>query len=131
MKQILTIKQIILSLAFLNLLPSFMEAGKCQAQSSVKNAYIWADYPDPDIIRVGDYYYLVTTTTIAMPSEANWTTLLKSAADFKSGTGKRFLTSQMLSRILLAMTLAMVPCMAVANGLLPFAITKALSGLSS
>lgn len=28
----------------------------------VKNPFMWTDAPDPDIIRVGDYYYLVTTT---------------------------------------------------------------------
>lgn len=31
------------------------------------NPMIWADYPDPDIIRVGNYYYLVTTTMHLMP----------------------------------------------------------------
>lgn len=33
----------------------------------VKNPFIWADAPDPDIIRVGDYYYLVTTTMHMFP----------------------------------------------------------------
>lgn len=33
----------------------------------VKNPFIWADCPDPDIIRVGDYYYLVTTTMHMFP----------------------------------------------------------------
>ena len=33
----------------------------------VKNPFIWADCPDPDIIRVGDYYYLVTTTMHLFP----------------------------------------------------------------
>lgn len=33
----------------------------------VKNPFIWADTPDPDIIRVGDYYYLVTTTMHLFP----------------------------------------------------------------
>ena len=32
-----------------------------------RNPLFWADYPDPDIIRVGDYYYLVTTTMHLMP----------------------------------------------------------------
>lgn len=31
------------------------------------NPMIWADYPDPDIIRVGTYYYMVTTTMHLMP----------------------------------------------------------------
>lgn len=36
-------------------------------QISVKNPFIWADCPDPDIIRVDDYYYLVTTTMHLFP----------------------------------------------------------------
>lgn len=35
----------------------------------VKNPFIWADTPDPDIIRVGDYYYLITTTMHLFPGE--------------------------------------------------------------
>jgi len=31
------------------------------------NPMLWADYPDPDIIRVGDTYYLMTTTMFFMP----------------------------------------------------------------
>lgn len=31
------------------------------------NPMIWADYPDPDVIRVGEYYYMVTTTMHYMP----------------------------------------------------------------
>lgn len=31
------------------------------------NPMIWSDYPDPDIIRVGEYYYMVTTTMHLMP----------------------------------------------------------------
>lgn len=34
---------------------------------SVKNPIIWADVPDPDVIRVGDDYYMVTTTMHMMP----------------------------------------------------------------
>ena len=33
----------------------------------VKNPMLWADVPDPDIIRVGDTFYLVTTTMHLMP----------------------------------------------------------------
>ncbi len=33
----------------------------------VQNPMLWADVPDPDVIRVGDYYYLVTTTMHLMP----------------------------------------------------------------
>ena len=35
--------------------------------ASVKNPMLWADVPDPDIIRVGDTYYLVSTTMHLMP----------------------------------------------------------------
>ena len=33
----------------------------------VENPMLWADVPDPDVIRIGDYYYLVTTTMHLMP----------------------------------------------------------------
>ena len=33
----------------------------------VHNPIIWADFPDPDILRVGDTYYMVTTTMFMMP----------------------------------------------------------------
>ena len=36
-------------------------------QIEVKNPFMWTDVPDPDIIRVGDYYYLVTTTMHLFP----------------------------------------------------------------
>ena len=31
-------------------------------QILMTNPMIWADVPDPDIIRVGEYYYMVSTT---------------------------------------------------------------------
>src|SRR5690606_11758531 len=31
------------------------------------NPIIWADYPDPDVIRVDDTYYMVSTTMHMMP----------------------------------------------------------------
>lgn len=34
---------------------------------AARNPLFWADYPDPDLIRVGNYYYLVTTTMHLMP----------------------------------------------------------------
>ena len=33
----------------------------------VKNPMLWADVPDPDVIRVGDTFYMVTTTMHLMP----------------------------------------------------------------
>ena len=37
------------------------------AQQTVRNPLIWADVPDPDVIRVGDTYYMVSTTMHLMP----------------------------------------------------------------
>lgn len=38
------------------------------AQSETfRNPVMWADVPDPDVIRVGDYFYLVSTTMHLMP----------------------------------------------------------------
>lgn len=54
-------KRILLSISFL------LSALLTTAQIQVKNPFIWADCPDPDIIRVGDYYYLVTTTMHLFP----------------------------------------------------------------
>ena len=45
---------------------AFVSAVNAQ-QMQVRNPFIWADAPDPDIIRVGDYYYLVTTTMHLFP----------------------------------------------------------------
>lgn len=49
----------------------------------ITNPMLWADTPDPDVIRVGDYFYLVTTTMHMMPGApimrsrdlANWETI--------------------------------------------------------
>jgi len=48
-----------------------------------KNPIIWSDYPDPDVIRVGDSYYMISTTMHFMPGGVilrsydltNWETL--------------------------------------------------------
>ena len=37
------------------------------AQTTCKNPLMWADVPDPDVIRVGDTYYMVSTTMHLMP----------------------------------------------------------------
>ena len=51
------------------LLTTMVMGSMAQEPYEAKNAnpMIWADYPDPDIIRVGEYYYLVTTTMHLMP----------------------------------------------------------------
>lgn len=33
----------------------------------IQNPILWADFPDPDLIRVGDAYYMVSTTMFFMP----------------------------------------------------------------
>ncbi len=35
--------------------------------STIENPMLWADVPDPDVIRVGDTYYMVSTTMHLMP----------------------------------------------------------------
>ena len=37
------------------------------AKATIKNPMIWADVPDPDVIRVGDTFYLMSTTMHLMP----------------------------------------------------------------
>ena len=37
------------------------------AGAQIKNPMLWADVPDPDVIRVGDTFYLVSTTMHLMP----------------------------------------------------------------
>ena len=54
-----------------------LERNQAEVQSvTFKNPVVWADVPDPDVIRVGDYFYMVSTTmfppgpaAITMPSE--------------------------------------------------------------
>ena len=36
-------------------------------ESPIKNPMLWADVPDPDVIRVGDTFYMVSTTMHLMP----------------------------------------------------------------
>ncbi|MBQ6203214.1 MAG: glycoside hydrolase 43 family protein [Prevotella sp.] len=38
-----------------------------EGQTAIKNPMLWADVPDPDVIRVGDTFYLVSTTMHLMP----------------------------------------------------------------
>ena len=123
MKQNLTLKCITIALALFSLLP-FSEADKCHAQGSVKNAYIWSDYPDPDIIRVGDYYYLVTTTMHLFPGGP-----IMRSKDLVNWETVSYLTDALRTHH--AMILMTELCMAADNGLPLFAITRERSGLSS
>lgn len=47
-------------LLFLSLLPAW-------GGNTFRNPVLWADVPDPDVIRVGDDFYMVTTTMHLMP----------------------------------------------------------------
>jgi beta-xylosidase len=38
-----------------------------QSLATINNPMLWADVPDPDVIRVGDTFYLVSTTMHLMP----------------------------------------------------------------
>lgn len=39
----------------------------CAQCATIVNPMLWADVPDPDVIRVGNYYYMVSTTMHLMP----------------------------------------------------------------
>ena len=56
---------------FLSILLFFLAAlaGNAQVNSAepIRNPMLWADVPDPDVIRVGDTFYLVSTTMHLMP----------------------------------------------------------------
>ena len=39
----------------------------CTSMGVMHNPVIWADVPDPDVIRVGDDFYMVSTTMHLMP----------------------------------------------------------------
>ncbi len=43
---------------------------RAAAGETFSNPVVWADLPDPDVIRVGDDYYMVNTTMFYMPGAA-------------------------------------------------------------
>ncbi|MBR6320190.1 MAG: glycoside hydrolase 43 family protein [Prevotella sp.] len=62
------------NLLFLLLLPLLLQTAVSRAddyatlhESKIANPMLWADVPDPDVIRVGDTFYMVTTTMHLMP----------------------------------------------------------------
>ena len=61
-------KKIIFSLVLMlgGAMPS-MAQDLISKDSLIHNPMLWADVPDPDVIRVGDTYYLVSTTMHLMP----------------------------------------------------------------
>ena len=46
---------------------SFTTAMQAGDDEKIQNPMLWADVPDPDVIRVGDTFYLVSTTMHLMP----------------------------------------------------------------
>ena len=43
------------------------DAAAKPAEEPIANPMLWADVPDPDVIRVGDTFYMVSTTMHLMP----------------------------------------------------------------
>ena len=44
-----------------------LTADAATTSSTIANPFIWADVPDEDVIRVGDTYYMVSTTMFYTP----------------------------------------------------------------
>ena len=47
--------------------PGLPMAVQMRRETPISNPMLWADVPDPDVIRVGDTYYMVSTTMHLMP----------------------------------------------------------------
>jgi beta-xylosidase len=60
-------KQLLLAIAALIATTSYASSEEGTTPNSIANPMLWADVPDPDVIRVGDTYYLVSTTMHLMP----------------------------------------------------------------
>lgn len=68
MKKIITAFGLFLASASMTFAQAQKDGGMMTTPTiQVKNPFMWTDTPDPDIIRVGDYYYLVTTTMHLFP----------------------------------------------------------------
>ena len=71
-KTLLIVKHSVRFPLFLSLVLTLMTPLLATAQSdggkvSIQNPMLWADVPDPDVIRVGDTFYMVSTTMHLMP----------------------------------------------------------------
>lgn len=62
-----TLFSFVLSVAFFSCKSNDKKIITEREQSVFNNPLIWADTPDPDVIRVGDDFYMVTTTMHLMP----------------------------------------------------------------
>ena len=61
-----------LSIAMMLCAPAGLKAQN-SSENMIENPMLWADVPDPDIIRVGDTFYLVSTTMHLMPGAPMFT----------------------------------------------------------
>ena len=59
------LKNILVACCLLTVVGSPLSAQTQQAP--IQNPMLWADVPDPDVIRVGDTYYMVSTTMCLLP----------------------------------------------------------------
>src|SRR6478735_2636686 len=66
--------QILLLLIFISNITSAQNVHSDNGDGTYTNPLISADFPDPDVIHVGDTYYMVTTTMFVFPG----VTILKS-----------------------------------------------------
>ena len=68
MNKKLSLRTLVFSLLFpLSFSSAFAEDYETINTPPIKNPMLWADVPDPDVIRVGDTFYLVSTTMHLMP----------------------------------------------------------------
>jgi beta-xylosidase len=64
---IMKTRNILILLFVLASMSGFAQKGTTNNITKVTNPMIWADVPDPDVIRVGDTFYMVSTTMHLMP----------------------------------------------------------------
>lgn len=64
-------RKVLLTVMFLTLTPTLLmvkaDDYATLHEEKIQNPMLWADVPDPDVIRVGDTFYMVSTTMHLMP----------------------------------------------------------------
>ena len=64
-------RKVLLNVMLLTLTPTLLEVKADDYatlhEEKIQNPMLWADVPDPDVIRVGDTFYMVSTTMHLMP----------------------------------------------------------------
>lgn len=58
---------VLTAFCFLSVTPSVQAQSSDNGDGTFTNPMLWSDVPDPDVIRVGDDFYLVSTTMHLMP----------------------------------------------------------------